>query len=165
VSIFTAEDTARGPSSRDTVAEEETVLLEALPADRVRAVWHSRYETDEFGVWRSITPEVGPSEGGATLLSVTSCVNGTGGCSQEFLRRHPDGRWYPVWQVWLDHLPGADDAIRHGFRIEPGTLRGSAGWYRGGDPNCCPSQELLLRLGLQGDSLVLRGRAVRAAHQ
>jgi hypothetical protein len=165
VSIFTAEDTVRGSAARDTVAEEEAVLLEALPGDRVRAVWHSRYETGDHAVWRSITPELGPTVAGATLLSVMSCVNGTGGCSQEFLRRHPDGRWNPVWQVWLDQLPDAGDRIRHGVRIEPATLRGSAGWYGDGDPNCCPSQELVLRLGLQGDSLVLLGHAVRATHQ
>ncbi len=86
-----------------------------------------------------------------------SCVNGTGGCGQEFLHRHPDGRWFPVQQTWVDQLPhGFADRIRHGVRIDPTTLRGEAGFYGERDANCCPSQRLIVHLALHGDSLVLR---------
>jgi hypothetical protein len=163
-SIFTAEDTAGGASARDTVAEEEVVLFEAMPAEQAGPIWHARFETGNYAIWRSITPEVVPTKGGATLLSVMSCVNGTGGCSQEFVQRHPDGRWFPVWQVWLDQLPpGFASRMRHGFLIDPRTLLGSAGFYGERDPNCCPSEELRVRLAVRGDTLLLQGHSVRPA--
>jgi hypothetical protein len=105
-SVFTAEDTTRRPAARDTLTEEEAVLLEAPGPGRARAVWHARYECDGYGVWRSVTPEVAAAPAATTLLSMMSCLNGTGGCSQEFLQRYGDGRWGPVWQVWREQLPG-----------------------------------------------------------
>jgi hypothetical protein len=156
-SLFTAEDRSRGEAARDTVVEEEVVLFEAADG-QPRAVWHARFETGDYAVWRSITPEVARVDDG-TLLSVMSCVNGTGGCSQEFLHRHNDGRWFPVRQAWLDQLPpGFKGRIKHGVRIDPNTLRGDAGFYGDDDPNCCPSQELIVRLALHNDALVLIGQ-------
>ena len=38
---------------------------------------------------------------------------------------------------------------------DPHTLEGEAGLYGDDDPNCCPSQQLVFRLRLNGDSLVL----------
>jgi len=163
-SQFTAEDQTRGPDARDTVTEEEAVLFEAPAPGRVRPVWHDRIETGEFGVWRSITPEVAATSQGTTLLSVVTCVNGTGGCSQEFLQRHADGRWYGVRQVWLDQLPrGSIGRTRHGIRIDSQSLRGEASFYGEGDANCCPSQRLLVNLSLRGDSLVLLRQTAVAA--
>lgn len=163
-SLFTPEDRTRGSDARDTVTEEEAVLFEAPAPGQVRPVWHGRIETGEYGVWRSITPEVAPTSQGTTLLSVMTCVNGTGGCSQEFLQRHTDGRWYEVRQEWLDQLPsGSIGRIRHGIRIDPQSLRGEAGFYGGADANCCPSQRLLVDLALRGDYLVLLRQTVVAA--
>jgi hypothetical protein len=162
-SLFTAEDKARGPAARDTVTEEESVLFEVPAPGQVRPVWHERFETGDHGVWRSITPELAATRQGTILLSVMSCVNGTGGCGQEFLQRHPDGRWYGVRQDWLDQLPaGFIGRIRHGTRIEPSSLRGQAGFYGDRDPNCCPSQRLVVNLELRGDRLILSRQAVIA---
>lgn len=156
-SVFTAEDSTRGADARDTVTEEEVVLFEAAPNQRSRAIWHARYDIGAYGVWSSMTPETAPASEGTTLLSVMSCVNGTGGCSQEFLHLHANGRWFPVRQQWLDQLPkGIAGRIQHGVRIDPRTLRGEGGFYGGRDPNCCPSQSLIVDLALRGDSLVLR---------
>ena len=160
-STFTAEDTTRGADARDTITEEEVVLFDASRSAQVHAVWHARFETGPYAVWRSITPEVAPTRVGATLLSVMTCVNGTGGCGQEFVSRHRDGRWYPVRQTWLDQLPkGFSGRIRHGVRIDPVTLRGEAGFYGERDANCCPSERLVVDLALRGDSLVLRRHTV-----
>jgi hypothetical protein len=160
-SVFTAEDSTRPADARDTVAEEEVVLLLAPRPGQARAVWHQRFETGTYAVWRSVTPEVASTAAGTTLLSVMSCVNGTGGCGQEFLQRYGDGRWAPVWQTWLDQLPeGFVARMWHGVRIDPRTLEGTAGLYGARDPNCCPSEELRVRLSLDGDSLVLRRYAV-----
>jgi hypothetical protein len=160
-SIFTAEDAARGPDARDTVTEEEVVLFDASPGPAVRPVWHARFETGPYAIWRSVTPEVAPTRDGTTLLSVMSCLNGTGGCGQEFLHRHADGRWFPVRQPWLDQLPpGFVGRILHGVRIDPASLRGDAGFYGAADPNCCPSERLLVDLALQRDALVLQRHTV-----
>lgn len=160
VSLFTAEDTSRGPAARDTVEEDEVVLLAAAASGRVRPIWHERFETGSYAIWRSVTPEIAKL-GANILLSVEHCVNGTGGCSQDFLRRSPSGQWTTVRQAWLDQLPH-DLAIRieHGMRIDVRDLRGEGGLYGPRDPNCCPSELLRVRLGLRGDSLVLRSRAV-----
>jgi hypothetical protein len=164
-SLFTAEDKGRGPSARDTVTEDEAVVFEAIAAGQIRPVWHERIETGEYGVWRSVTPELARTSQATILLSVMMCLNGTGGCSQEFLQRHTDGRWYGVRQGWLDQLPvGFIGRIRHGIRIDPTSLRGEAGFYGDRDPNCCPSQRLLVHLELHGDSLVLRRQTVVAEH-
>lgn len=160
-SVFTAEDSTRPPAARDTVAEEEAVVFVTPRPGRARPVWHARFETGAYAVWRSVTPEVAPTAAGTTLLSVMSCVNGTGGCGQEFLQRYGDGRWAPVWQVWRDQLPdGFAARMWHGARIDPRTLEGTAGFYGPRDPNCCPAEELHVRLSLDGDSLVLRQHAV-----
>jgi hypothetical protein len=160
-SVYTAEDSSRGAGARDTATEEEVVLFQTAGPGRLIPVWHSRFETGDHAIWRSVTPEVAPARGG-TLLSVMQCVNGTGGCSQEFLLRHPDGHWLPVWQSWLDQLPrGFEGRIRHGVRIEPKTLQGEAGFYGDQDPNCCPSQALIVHLTMRRDSLVLLRQVVR----
>lgn len=160
-SVFTAEDKARGPDARDTATEEEVVLFDISQHGQARPVWHARFETGGYAVWASITPEVARTADATTLLSVMTCVNGTGGCGQDFLHRHADGRWFPVRQTWLDQLPhGFVGQILHGVRIDPLTLRGEAGFYGDRDANCCPSQRLIVDLALRGDSLVLRHEEV-----
>jgi hypothetical protein len=158
--VFTAEDRTRGADARDTVTLEEAILLERAADEALTPVWHLRFETGAYGVWRSITPDVALTSNGTMLLSIMACVNGTGGCRQEFLHRHADSQWFPVTQTWLDELPrDFVSRIRHGFHIEPQTLRGEAGFYGDDDPNCCPAQMLEVDLQLRGDSLVLRGPA------
>ena len=154
-SVFTAEDESRGADARDTVKEEEVVLFE-LRGARVQAVWHARFETGSHAVLASITPEVAAIADGDVLLSVMSCVNGTGGCAQEFLYRDAGRQWWPVKQTWLDELPrGYSSRIRHGVRIDPLALRGKAGFYGDADANCCPSEELVVELSLRRNALVL----------
>jgi hypothetical protein len=160
VSLFTAEDTTRGRAARDTVAEDEVVLLAAAETGRVRPVWHERFETGSHALWRSVTPEIAKF-GADILLSIQHCANGTGGCSQDFLRRSPSGQWRQVRQVWADQLPrDLFGRLQHGVRIDVQALRGEAGLYGPRDPNCCPSELLRVHLGLRGDSLVLRSRTV-----
>ena len=161
-SVFTAEDQTRGPAARDIVIEEEAVVFEILRPGQVRPVWHFRFEADEYGVWRSATPEIVAAKSGANLLGVMLCVNGTGGCAQEFLQRAPNGEWKGLRQKWLAQLPaGYFGRIRHGFHIDPGTLRGDAGLYGDSDPNCCPSDQLVFDVEVMGDSLVLVRQSVK----
>jgi hypothetical protein len=141
----------------DTIIQDEDVLFEVREPNQLRPIWHARFESDAHGVYRSVTPEIAASQSTTVLLSVMSCVNGTGGCSQDFVIRHRDGRWAPVTQRWLEELPnGFFGRIRHGVRIEPSTLRAEAGFYGDADPNCCPSEILVADLVLRNDALVLR---------
>jgi hypothetical protein len=129
-SVFTAEDPSRGADARDTVVEEEAVVFAEAPSGEVRPVWHGRFETGSYALWRSVTPELATTSEGTTLLSVMRCPNGTGGCGQEFLLQHRDGGWGAVRQVWRDQLPpGIASRIRHGVRIDPVTRRGETGLY------------------------------------
>jgi hypothetical protein len=156
-SVFSAEDTEKGKDARDTVTEEEAVLFERVASGTVRPVWHLRIESGGYGVWRSVTNEIGATAEGTMLLSVMLCANGTGGCQQEFLHRHASARWFAVRQTWLEQLPdGYLGRIRHGVRIDPRTLRAEAGFYADEDPNCCPSQTLIADLTIRRDALVLR---------
>ena len=160
VTLFTAEDTTRGSSARDTVAEDEVVLVTAAESGRVRPVWHERFETGSHALWRSVTPEIAKF-GTDILLSIQHCVNGTGGCSQDFLRRSPSGQWTSVRQVWVDQLPrGIAGRINHGVNIDVQDLRGEGGLYGPRDPNCCPSELLRVQLRLRGDSLILHAQTV-----
>lgn len=160
VSSFTAEDTTRGSSARDTIAENEVVLFAAAETGRVRPVWHERFETGRHALWRSVAPEIAKF-GGDILLSIQHCVNGTGGCSQDFSRRSPSGQWTQVRQVWVDQLPRAiAGRINHGVRIDLQDMRGEGGLYGPRDPNCCPSELLRVQLKLRGDSLILRSQTV-----
>jgi hypothetical protein len=163
VSLFTAEDTTRGPAARDTVTEDEMVLLAAAEPGRVRPLWHERFDTGSHALWWSVTPEIAKF-GAEILLSIQHCVNGTGGCSQDFLRRSPRGQWTSVRQVWVHQLTRAiTGRIDHGMRIDVRDLRGEGGLYGPHDPNCCPSELLRVQLGLRGDSLVLRSQTVVAS--
>ena len=157
-SVFTAEDPARGAAARDTVVEEEVVLFEVRNR-RLQAVWHARFERGDYAVLRSITPEIARRPDGTTLLSVMRCLNGTGGCGQQFLHRHLNGRWVAVKQTWLTQLPQTfRTRIRHGVLIESATLVATAGFYADTDPNCCPSEELIAQLTLRNDALLLVGQ-------
>jgi hypothetical protein len=157
---FNAEDPSR-PEARDIVTEEEIVLFEAADPGQLHPVWHARIETGDYAVWRSVTPEIAPTDQGMILLGAMWCFNGTGGCLQEFLQRHSDGTWSPVLQHWLDQLPsGFGQRMHKGIRIDPSTLEGEAGFYNDSDPNCCPSQRLIVHLTLRGDALGLLDQTV-----
>jgi hypothetical protein len=138
----------------DTVVENELVLFTkpSTDASRLRPVWHYRYESD---VLRSVTPEIVPTTGGAALLSVDECLNGTGGCSQSFALVG-ERSTKAVKLAFLDSLNRRfPDGIRHGFHIDVRTLRGSLGLYAGNDANCCPSRIGEFSLRLKGSSLEL----------
>lgn len=164
---WTSAKPAADPSPRSSPSDvrtgEEVVLFDTPTLGKVRPIWHDRFSTGEDAVWRSVTPEAAPARGGSTLLSVMYCVNGTGGCGQEFLRRNRNRTWTGIRQAWFDQLPsGFWGRIRHGSRIDPHNLRGEAGFYGDGDPNCCPSETLFVELALRSDSLVLVHHSVAA---
>lgn len=139
----------------DTVAESEVVLYTRRNAGEPSAlhpVWHYRYESE---ILASVTPEVAPVPGGAVMLSIDECVNGTGGCSQSFAILD-NGSPKVVRLAFLDSLNRRfPDGIRHGFHVDVRTLRGSLALYSGNEPNCCPSRIAEFSLRLRGASLEL----------
>jgi hypothetical protein len=166
-SVFTAEEPSRGPNARDTVPEEIVVVFRSSGrATELVAVWQMRYEIGPYGILRSITPQVASATASdAVLLRVEECVNGTGGCGQDFLHFRR-GAWVAVDEAWWGQLP-ADlrSRVLHGVQIDARTLHAEAGLYRPSDPNCCPSDLLAAQLGLVGDSLVLQSHRVQLQPQ
>lgn len=138
----------------DTLHEEEVVLFSApLEGGRLTAEWHARYD---LTYWTGIHLAAGPTEDDGALFSVLACVNGTGGCRQQFLLRGRDG-WSVVRQAWAEQLPdSAGGEFWKGWFINPATLQGEASLYADDDGNCCPSRILFVRVRLRDGALVLR---------
>lgn len=150
--IVARQDSARGPVVRDTIYEGESVLFERVGPDRVRPVWQTRYDG---AMWAWMSAETAPAPGGGVLVAVLTCVNGTGGCFQEFVVRR-QGRWREVTEAFWDQLPAEmKGSFWKSIHIDPVTLRGEGGYYRERDANCCPSRRIHVQLALRGDSLVL----------
>lgn len=125
---------------------------------RWRAAWWQEVDAEYM---RSITAHLSHRSDGSALVGVTYCVNGTGGCSQEFMHRR-GGRWRAVSQSYRAGIAIPKDTyIGKGLGIDVGTLRGSFGLYSRTDGNCCPSRTLFVVLGLRNDSLVLRSYQIR----
>jgi hypothetical protein len=147
----------------DTASESEVVLFNKSAEDssKLQPIWHYRYEPEMLA---SVRPEVVSVSGGAALLSIDECVNGTGGCSQSFAIL---GRGAPkeVRLAFLDSLRRRfPDGIRHGFHVDLRTLHGSISLYSGNDPNCCPSTIGAFSLRLKGNSLELATLELRRAN-
>lgn len=144
----------RWPNDRPIIEEEVVVLFSrAAEGGRLRPVYMAMYGPRFIA---SVHLKTARAPGGGVLLSVLECVNGTGGCGQDFMLRR-GGRWRQVREPWFRQLPAS---VRQGFMrgsyIDPATLEGGAGLFSEGDGNCCPSRGLDVRVRLRGDSLVLR---------
>jgi hypothetical protein len=147
-------DDPRRPRDR-TAQDEEVVVLfsQTTEGGRLRPEWMASYGPNFIASVHLLTA---PAADGGVLLSVLECVNGTGGCRQQFRLRRA-GRWRPVREPWFRQLPASMRShFWKGTYVDPATLRGSGGLYADRDPNCCPSREVNLRLALHGDSLVLQ---------
>jgi hypothetical protein len=151
---WTAVDPREGADLYNGMREKQVVLFSApLDGERLTAEWTARYAVE---LTASVTVTLGPTGDDGALLGVLSCVNGTGGCGQEFLLRDARG-WRPVREPWLRQLPDTlEGEFWKGTYTSPLTLQGEAGLYAPNDANCCPSRILYYRLRLEGDALVLR---------
>jgi hypothetical protein len=132
----------------DTVEEPDVVLFQKVGDGRLQAIWHYSFDS---GDWRSVTPEVRDIGSEVFLISIRRCMNGTGGCAQQFAG-YSNGRPRTVVAAFLDSLerrwPGA---IRHGFNVDMRTLQARVELYSDDDANCCPSQVATLTLRLKRD--------------
>jgi hypothetical protein len=94
--------------------------------------------------------------GAATVVSYWACLQGTGGCTQQFLMR--DGGWSILAQPYLADLAALappDWSLHKGREIDLGSLTGVQPLAGPEDPNCCPSGSIRFSLALQGGALVL----------
>jgi hypothetical protein len=143
----------------DTFALKTAVLYSSVfGGTSWRAAW---YGTVDMQSYRDIIATVGPRTDGSALVSVMYCLNGTGGCAQEFLHRR-NTQWTAVQQRYWKQLPSIDSGyIGKGSGIDVATLHGSFGVYKAHDGNCCPSREIEIELDLRGEALVLKRYHVR----
>ena len=151
-SVYNFDDSA-AVAKRDTVLETETVLFSTSDSRRLVAVLHGR---EDQKLIRTITPEIADRSGGAALLAVRFCVNGTAGCWQEFWRYDRE-RWSPVADPLAALRPRVVEAFHgdstHQTRspsIDVKTLRGTAQIAAAGDSNCCSSHRAEFQLALDG---------------
>jgi hypothetical protein len=147
------------PASRDSVTIDDAVLYGLDRDGTLQPVWHDTY--DRADTWElKLTAARHPT---GVLFSLQYCVNGTGGCHQDFMLRH-GSTWTDVIEAFVQQLPTSmHDALWKGVSIDVRTLHAEAPVYRQTDSNCCPSQYVSMALEMHGDSLVLRSYRLRPA--
>ncbi len=152
-----------GTTPADTIRETEVVLFITDAAHHVgrdtslTPVWDYHFDPEML---RSVTPEM-VSVNGGTLVAIDECLDGTGGCSQEFFLLR-GARWSVVQPAFLDSLNRRfPNAINHGFHVDVQTLRATAAVYSPNDANCCPSRTAEMRLRLRGNVLEIIELQVR----
>jgi hypothetical protein len=145
---------ADSAARRDTIQEIESVLF-AVQSGRPRRLTAALHAREDAEMLREITPSVA-SHGDVALVSLRFCVNGTGGCWQQFLARTKG-----LWQVVADpssliraeivrSLHGDTTQSVHMPNIDVRSLRGTVAVYGPADANCCPSQQGVFQLALDG---------------
>jgi hypothetical protein len=160
--IFPADSTEFPHTKTDTAEVIDIVIYTARPAASVwRAEW--RRWVERAFTW-DLIPHVAP-HGASALIGFMACVNGTGGCSQEFLLRQANGSWRAVAPAYVTTLvQHFGEAFWKGINVDVSTLRGNVPLYSDTDGNCCPSREVTISLSLVGSTLELKTFAVHAAN-
>jgi len=148
----------------DTLALDELALFARAPAaPDARLVWHLVRDRDfEF---LDTLQWVGTSRG--VFLDLRICLNGTGGCGNEYLRFDGE-RWRAVTQPFARDLQARlppDHRLHKGRWLDVATLTGIWPVAAPGDANCCPSLELPFSLRLVADALVLLDAGPLRPHQ
>jgi len=144
---------------------QDTAWADTLPLDELLLAGHApgapdaevvlRWTSDRRELFLDTIVAVPMAQG--MLMELTLCLNGTGGCAQDYFRLVA-GRWRGVTQAYSRDLRGrlpADHSLHQGRRLDLVALTGV--WPVAGpdDPNCCPSFEIAFRVRLDGDTLRL----------
>lgn len=139
----------------DTVDFDEVVLF-GVDRDREMAipVWHLiRDRSIEF-----IAGFRWSRKRSGLLLAVDICVNGTGGCHEEWLTEYAGDHWAVVEQSYLSELARRAPegfALHWGRRMDLETMTGEQPIARASDANCCPSGLMRFSVWLDGRRLKL----------
>jgi hypothetical protein len=138
----------------DSLSIDELVLLARRPgADTASLRWHIR-SVREFDF---LMDPVWADTDDGVFLELSVCLNGTGGCREEYMRLI-NGRWRVLKQEFLDSLRARVPEgyrMHHGRRLDLQTMRGVQWISKPEDPNCCPSGRLDFRVRLEGERLRL----------
>jgi hypothetical protein len=123
----------------DSVEWDELVLFRSVSeADSLVAVWRIRTDrANEF-----ISGVKAHPRQGILLVEVLLCLNGTGGCSRNYLVDSAAGLEH-VGMPFADHLGRQlpeGERLHKGMTLDLETLRGTWPVAVPGDANCCPSK-------------------------
>jgi len=139
----------------DTLDLDELALFAHAPdADEARLIWHIVRDRDIafLDTLQWVPTSHGP------FLDLLTCLNGTGGCGDAYLRFDGD-RWHAIAQPFARDLQARlppDHWLHKGRRLDLETLTGVWPVSAPGDANCCPSLEIRFSVRLEGDAMVLR---------
>jgi hypothetical protein len=144
---------------------QDTAWADTLPLDELLLAGHApgaaeaevvlRWTSDRRELFLDTIVAVPTPPG--MLMEVTACLNGTGGCAQDYFRLAA-GRWRKVTEAYVTDLHArlpADHSLHKGRQFDLATLRGVWPVAAPGDPDCCPSFEIAFRVWLDGDTLRL----------
>jgi len=138
----------------DTMPLDELVLAGRAPgAADAEVVLH--WTSDRRALFLDTVVALPTAQG--LLMELTVCLNGTGGCAQDYLRLAA-GRWRTVIQAYVTALHArlpAEHSLHKGRQLDLATLRGVWPVAAPGDPNCCPSFEIAFQVRLDGDTMRL----------
>jgi len=143
-----------GSTRPDTVIETDLVLFAASRRnrDRLTAIAHVR---EDYAQIADISVALAGHRQGA-LLGARFCLNGTGGCWQEFLQQR-DSLWHELPDPYallsaelrragVLHESGGPRLAMPNIDIK--SLRGTSALYESGDANCCPARRVHFQLEL-----------------
>ena len=86
--------------------------------------------------------------GSMHFVEVRQCLNGTGGCWQEFYKWSPGGlsKVAPSIDEQVRRLVPSGYRINKGARVNLEAMSGEVGLWLESDPNCCPSASMRFSL-------------------
>ena len=139
-------------------------LYESHSGERHRRdVWSEEVDPEISRVERVTLHKIGPSR----IVEVFECLNGTGGCYQEFLAWSPGVDCRAVDHVrdkFNAALPRPLTTLKAPIAdLDAMTIRGN-GW-KPSACNACPSLEMTCRLTFDGDAFHLSKCAVKSIDQ
>lgn len=150
---------------RRDVVIADSAFTDTLALDELALLGHAAGAADGHLVWHVVrdrafefldTLEWVHTDGDVFLV-LGLCLNGTGGCHEEYLR-FVGGGWHALEQPFAKELQSrlpADHWLHKGRQLDLATLTGVWPVSAPGDANCCPSLEIVFSLRLIGDALTL----------
>jgi hypothetical protein len=148
----------------DSVEWDELVLFRsAAERDTLVPVWHVRTER----AIELVSGVKAQPRDGVLLIEVLLCLNGTGGCTRNYLLDSSAGLEY-MTMTFADELRAQlseGDRLHKGMTLDLETLRGTWPVAEQSDANCCPSRVFDYVVRLEGADLVLVSSALRGSGQ
>lgn len=146
----------------DSVEWDELVLLRSeSETGSIVPVWHIRTER----IYEFVSGVKAQSRHGVLLIEVLLCLNGTGGCSRNYLVDSAGGLGFVSMQ-FVDELKARlsqGKRLHKGVTLDLETLHGTWPVSGPGDANCCPSEVFDYTVRLDNARLILVNAVLRPA--